>query len=145
MSRNEAFTGADGRRWHFAFTSGFAGETDYEILEPAGARYRAHLQHTICDYWRDQWERTGALADRESRLGLLVRSVGDNAGEISADTIEAFNAWQRREFEAFEAWFAARYPGDTHTESAPAPIAAGRWTRADGWQRVESSRSRPAP
>lgn len=131
----------NGARYFFRWTCGFAGETEFEIHEPSGATFKAELQHSISDYWRDNW--TGiALAERESRLGLLVRSVCDNAGEISAETLDAFNAWRLREYELQMAEMESRPEryGDSATLRAefpaPAPVSAGRWTKGSGWTRV---------
>lgn len=132
----------NGARYWFKWTCGFAGGTEFEIREPNGATFRADLQHTISDYWREQW-RDRALPEIESRLGLLVRGVCDNGGEIFAETIDAFNAWRLREYERQMSTMCAqphRYGAADQLRAefpAPTPVAAGHWTKESGWRRVE--------
>ncbi|QPC87122.1 hypothetical protein GA830_10490 [Mesorhizobium sp. NBSH29] len=132
----------NGARYWFKWKCGFAGGTDYEIREPSGETYTASLQTIISEYWREGWSQD-ALAEIESRLGLLVRSVCDNAGQVRPETIDAFNAWLDREHAAMMAYMInqpERY-GDADELRAefPAPenVAAGHWA-SGGWTPVNA-------
>lgn len=134
-----------GRVYWFEWKSSYMGETDYIIHDETGS-YRATLRHNLGDYERSilNYDAAGIAKHVESKIGLLVRSVCDNEGEIPAATIAAFNAWCDSEYEAAESHFLAnpdRYGEESNWRDIckrPIPVSAGRWTLESGWTRVET-------
>ncbi|AMX93676.1 MULTISPECIES: hypothetical protein [Mesorhizobium] len=135
----------NGARYWFSWTSSYQDEIDYDISEPNGDRFRAHLRRSLPDYARRglNYDAAGLEKHVVASIGILRRCVGTNAGEISADTIAAFDAWRAREYDrqmstmisqphryGDEASLCASFP-------APLPVYAGRWTSESGWTRVE--------
>lgn len=135
----------NGSRYWFKWTCGYQGTTDFEIREPNGRTFRAYLRHTLSDYERSVLNPAAGpnyAAEVESEIGLLRQSVCDNSGEIAPDTIAAFNAWRRREYESMFSHMESE-PGrygkiaELRREfPAPAPVRAGRWTKGTGWEPV---------
>lgn len=134
----------NGRRFWFCWKSAYMGTMAYEIHDGT-ASYRAELRTHLGDYERSIvcYDADGIAKHLESAIGLLVRCVADNGGEIDADTIAAFNAWRQREHESMLAFMISQPErfGDAETLRrefpAPMPVSAGHWTQADGWRRVE--------
>lgn len=128
---------------HFRWQSSYMGTVDYMVTDATGT-YRAALRHTLGDYERSilNYDAAGIAKHVESAIGLLTRCVCDNAGEIPAATIEAFNAWRMAEHEKLESHLRAnpeRYGDESNWRDIcrrPEPVAAGRWTRESGWTRV---------
>lgn len=129
--------------YFFRWKTSYMGCVWYEIVDETG-RYEAELRNKLGDYERSilNYDPAGIAKHVESAIGLLTRCVCDNAGEISAATIAAFNAWRLAEHEKQMAHMRAnpqRYGTDFPEPwfQAPLPVAAGRWTKETGWTRVE--------
>lgn len=135
----------NGQRYEFAFRSAYMGETDFHITAPGAPTFRATLRHALPDYERRilNYDADGIRKHVEAAIGLLVRCTAFDAGEITAETVAAFNAWQARENADLLAYMIAhpdRYGPEADLRAefpAPVPVAAGRWTSAHGWQRVD--------
>lgn len=128
----------------FAWKCGFMGSSVYSVTDSTGT-YEATLRNSLGDYERSILnphagaEDVVSFADQvESEIGILRRSVCDNAGEISAETLAAFNHWRAIEHARAIEFMAARPErfGDVSDMVAPSPVSAGRWTRGHGWKAV---------
>lgn len=132
----------NGQVFYFDWKSGYMNTVEYMITDSTGS-YRASLRHALGDYERSILNPHAPNLERdlESAIGLLTRCVCDNQGEISPDTIAAFNEWRASEH-ARQMAFMRAHPDRYGTEfnepcfQAPLPVSAGRWTSESGWQRV---------
>lgn len=128
----------------FSYKCGFMGEVDYTVTDASGT-YIATVRHKLSDYERSILNpHAGAgdvvpYADQvASEIGILRRCVCENAGEISAETVAAFNHWRATEHARALEYMAANPErfGDVSDMVAPPPVTAGRWTRGHGWTPV---------
>jgi len=130
--------------YHFKWQSSYMGTVDYMVTDSTGT-FRAELRHQLGDYERSQlnYDADGIAKHVESTIGLLVRCVCDNRGEILPETIAAFNAWRTSEHERQMSFMRAnpeRYGTEFNEPwfQPPKPVCAGRWDSESGWTRVES-------
>ncbi|TJW14416.1 MAG: hypothetical protein E5W82_10595 [Mesorhizobium sp.] len=129
--------------YFFRSTCSYMGCVWFEVRDQTGS-YKAELRVALGDYERSilNYDPDGIRKHVENAIGLLTRCVADNAGEIPAATVAAFNAWRLAEHERHMAHLRAnpeRY-GTEFSEpwfQPPLPVSAGRWTRESGWSRVE--------
>lgn len=136
----------NGMKYRFEWKTGYMGCVDYMVTDQTGT-FRATLRHELGDYERSilNPHAPNIVRDTESEIGLLVRCVCDNSGEISPQTIDAFNAWRASEHERQMAHMRAN-PDRYGTEfnepwfQPPMPVSAGRWTKESGWTRVSAQK-----
>jgi hypothetical protein len=134
-------------KYHFEWKSGYMGTVDYMVTDSTGT-FRASLRTELRDYERSilNPHAPNIVRDVESAIGLLVRSVCDNCGEILPETIDAFNAWRASEHASQMAHMRAN-PDRYGTEfnepwfQPPKPVRAGRWTAESGWTPVRTEES----
>lgn len=128
-------------RTSFRWTSGYRGETEYEIYDRTGC-YRARLLHTLTAYDDKHCPYNGTRADYERDVvgahNLLHRAYSSDK-EIPADTLAAFNQWRAQEhFRHLEDIRSqpTRYgevkDGDPILTPPPA-VNAGRYEIGKGW------------
>lgn len=137
MDRTPAFPS-----FRFAFKCSYMGSVWFTVTDATGT-YEAEYRHTLGSYERSILNPNAAGSDErpyadqvESEIGILRRSVCDNAGEISAETIAAFNHWRMSEHARVMAYFAERDMLDESDKVPPPIVTAGRWTRGHGWTPV---------
>ncbi len=128
----------------FAFKCGFMGNTSYTVTDETGT-FEAELRHTLGAYERSILnphacpEDVVSYPDQvASEIGILRRSVCDNAGQLRPATVAAFNHWRSTEHARAVAFMLdnpERY-GDVSDMVPPPPVTAGRWTRGHGWSAV---------
>jgi hypothetical protein len=106
-------------RYHFAFLSSYRCESDFEVTEPTGERYRVHLRYQLDDSFPFNPAYVEGRRDHETSIGILRCSAARNRGEVSAATLDAFNAW-------------CTESGRDYASNA----GRGFWTRETGWTRV---------
>lgn len=126
----------------FEFKSSYMGCTWFTVTDQTGT-YEAKLRRVLGSYERSILnphaapEDVVSFADQvASEIGILSRCVCDNAGEISAETIAAFNHWRLTEHNRVNAYFEERDMLDACDLLPPPVVTAGRWTRGHGWTAV---------
>lgn len=125
----------------FEWKCSYMGTLWFSISDETGS-FEAELRLSLGDYERSILNPNPPDYARqvETEIGLLRRCVCDNQGEILPSTVAAFNAWRASEFNRQIAFMKAnpeRFGNDFSDFAEPEPVAAGRWTRGIGWQRVE--------
>lgn len=121
----------------FQFISSYQGEVDYDVFGD-GARYRVGLRRSYEDANRERFNPEG-WREVETSVGILRRSVCDNAGEVSGEVLDAFNMWRLSEFNRMLAERRARVTPDEFDRfyaplKPPTLAVAGRWARGEGWK-----------
>jgi hypothetical protein len=128
-----------GKRYEFAFKSSYLGEVDYMVSDSTGT-FRATLRHGLGDYERSILNGPDVVHECETAIGLLIRCVCDNGGEVLPETVAAFNAWRAAEAQRMADFMKARperFGADIQTET-PMLAAGGYWQRGEGWIRRET-------
>jgi hypothetical protein len=139
----------------FAWRVSFADYIEFEVTDDSGT-YRVEMrQRPPSAYWLKYANGDDVRRDMHADLGLLRRcGCGDNPArlfEVSAATVDAFNAWRLAEHHAHMARLDAepdRYgfiPADDPLRAPPLVAWRGFYVIGQGWQHSDPERDQAHP
>lgn len=124
----------------FEFLSSYRGDSDFMVHESGKPSYRVGLRRSAPEEEERRTYSEIGFIEAQSGVGILRRSVADNAGEVPQYVVDAFNAMRAAEHATALAKYGVDVLSRYGHDKAPEPAKAGRWASGEGWHAIAPDR-----